>query len=551
MKIEDGLRREGVTIVFMDKMLAPLSRGKRREISERIVAMVDYDRSGEDRRELAQKVLYAQMRLATAGYSTGGRPPYGFRRWLVKEDGTRVRELAEGESVKMRGHHVVWLPGPEEEWGVIRRILEMLETMPASRVAKSLTEEGVPTPDHGRYRTDNGVRHRTSGVWHQSTIVNIARNPLLLTMVEYGRRSMGDQLRCTPDGPRELEDADFRPDNDKPRVIRNPDKDRITAPAAFEAPVDPERHQQLLAKLDERAGTQRGKPRSRDPDKNPLGGRAFDMNCGWPLYRQPYNQRFRYTCGLYQQSHGAQCSHNHVDGQTATQFMLSVVRQRVLLPGRLERFERRIRQLAAAEQRNNDSEQQLARLQASLARVEAEKEQVGKNLARARTDEQYRVIETEFDRLAEQAKSLRAQVAAAERQAGKTNNMEAAADEAIAIVHRLADLARDGDDLGKARQLFDLLNARLFLGFQPVQVKKRVLNKITGGQVTFGAAEPPVEIYQGPTARKKIKSPTAESTPGLRERRLPSPPKRTVCSGGEDKSLESLVTTSAHVARMF
>ena len=293
MKIEDGLRREGVTIVFMDKTLPPISRGKRREISERIVAMVDYDRSSEDRRELAQKVLYAQMRLATAGYSTGGRPPYGFRRWLVKEDGTRVRELTEGESVKMRGHHVVWLPGPEEQWLIIRRVLNMLETMPASRVAKALTEEGVPTPDHGRYRTDNGVRHRTSGVWHQSTVVNIARNPLLLTMVEYGRRSMGDQLRCTPDGPRELEDADFRPDNDKPRVIRNPDEHRITAPAAFEAPVDPERHQRLLSKLDERAGTQRGKPRSRDPDKNPLGGRAFDMNCGWPLYRQPYNRSFR------------------------------------------------------------------------------------------------------------------------------------------------------------------------------------------------------------------------------------------------------------------
>ena len=198
VKLEDVLRRQGVTLVFMDKTLPPLPRGKRPDIAELIMATVDYDRSAEDRRELAQKVLYAQLRLAKSGFSTGGRPPYGFRRCLVREDGTHIRQLAKGEVVKMQGHHVVWLPGPEEELAIVHRILRMLDTLPASQVAKTLTSEGVPTPDHGRYRTDKGVKHRTSGVWHQSTIANIARNPLLLAIVCYGRRSMGDQFRCTP-----------------------------------------------------------------------------------------------------------------------------------------------------------------------------------------------------------------------------------------------------------------------------------------------------------------------------------------------------------------
>src|SRR5262245_9425835 len=99
----------------------------------------------------------------------------------------------------MAGHHVVWLPGPEEELDGVRRILTMLETMPASRVAAALTAEGVPTPDADRTRTDRGVRHRTSGVWHQQTVVNVARNPLLLAVTAYGRRSMGDQLRFSPE----------------------------------------------------------------------------------------------------------------------------------------------------------------------------------------------------------------------------------------------------------------------------------------------------------------------------------------------------------------
>jgi hypothetical protein len=195
VRIENALRESGITLVFMARTLLPLKKGQRRDIGDLIVALVDYEKSGKDRRELAEKMDYAQLRLARMGFSVGGRPPYGFRRWLARENGTPVRQLADGERVRMPGHHVVWLPGPEEELAVIHRILTMLETMPASRVAAILSREGVPTPDHGRLRTDGGQRHRTSGVWSQSVITGIARNPLIVALVSYGRRSMGDQVR--------------------------------------------------------------------------------------------------------------------------------------------------------------------------------------------------------------------------------------------------------------------------------------------------------------------------------------------------------------------
>jgi hypothetical protein len=140
----------------------------------------------------------------------------------VKHDGTTVRELAEKEHVRMAGHHVVWLPTAEAELKVIRRILDMLETMPASRVAAQLTAEGVPTPDTGRWRKDRGVRHPTSGVWHQTTIVSIARNTLLVAVTRFGLRSMGDKLNFAPEGPRELEETDYRED-ERPKVIHNPE----------------------------------------------------------------------------------------------------------------------------------------------------------------------------------------------------------------------------------------------------------------------------------------------------------------------------------------
>ena len=541
INLENVLRRMGVTIVFMDRICLPLKRGKRPDISEIIVAAVDYDRSAEDRRELAQKVIFAQLHLAKRGYSTGGRPPYGFRRWLVREDGALVRELAEGERVRMRGHHVVWLSSKGAEWVVIRRILEMLEVMPGSRVAAILTNESVPTPDHDRHRTDKGVRHRTSGVWHQSMIISIARNPLLLAVVEHGRRSMGDQLRSTPDGPRELEDTDYREDSDKPKVIRNPEGSRITAPAKFDALVDVERHGQLLAKLDERGATQRGKPRSRDPNRNPLGCRVFDMNCGWPMYRETYRSNnvdtFRYKCGLYQQSHGAKCSHNHVDGPTAARFVLSCVRQRVLPPQRLQKLENRIRQLAAAEEQDRGVKQELACKRAELSEVEAQRGQASQNLARAKTDEQYEAISVVFDQLSEQASSIQAEIDVAEGQLNTASDADAAVEVAMNIIHQLAELARTSEDLGAARDLFELLNARLFLRFHQVKVKKRTLNKLASGVVTFGEAPPPIDIYEGPTSRRKIKGPAAKFAAGPNEGDSPPPTRSSTGSGEEGKSL--------------
>ncbi len=274
VKLEHTLRKAGLTLVFMDRVVPPLERGRPRDVGELIVAMLDYNSAGEFRRELAQKMIHAQITLAQAGFSTGGRAPFGFRRWLARTDGTPVRQLANREYVKMAGHHVVWLPGPVEELALIRRILELLETMPASQVAKLLTSEGVPPPDADRHRTDHGVLHPTSGVWHQTTITNIARNPLLLAVTSYGRRSMGDQLRFTPDGPRGLGEADLRSDG-QPKVIANPETDRITAKAKFEPFVDQAQHKGLLRELERRSGSQRGKPRSRTPERNPLGCRLL------------------------------------------------------------------------------------------------------------------------------------------------------------------------------------------------------------------------------------------------------------------------------------
>jgi hypothetical protein len=465
---------------------------------------MEYENAGVFRRELAQKILMAQTSLARAGFSTGGRPPYGFRRWLAASDGTPVRQLEEGERVRMAGHHVVWLPGPEEELAVIRRILQMLGEMPASRVGKILTEEGVLTPDAGRYRTDNGVRHQTSGVWHQTTIASIARNPLLLAIATYGRRSMGDQLRFTPDGPRELTDSDYHVD-ESPKVIRNPAGEQIEAPAKFDPLVELRQHMELLETLDKRAGTQRGKPRSRNPAENPLGSRIFDMNCTWSMYRTPYGKGFKYKCGLYQQTGGQECAHNHVDGPLATRFMLGVVQQRMLSPGMLPRLEERLRRMAAKEgDEKPDDLDDVAKKRMEAGELERQLDVVGGNLARAKNPAQYEAIAKNFDELKAKQKRLEEELSALESRASDQNDLEGEIRKVLAAAEALTELCSQRETLELAGQIFGLTNARLFLRFKPVPVKKRVLNKVSGGVVTLGDADPPISIYEGPTGRRKL-----------------------------------------------
>jgi Recombinase len=523
LRLENMLRESGITLVFIDRVCPPLVKGRRRDIAETIATLLDYDKSGKDRRELGEKMVFAQIRLASMGFSIGGRPPYGFRRWLAKEDGTLVRQLADRERVRMPGHHVVWYPGPEAEIAVIRRILEMLEKMPASRVAATLTAEGVPTPDWGRERTDNGIKHRTSGVWHQAVITGIARNPLIACFFAYGRRSMGDQVRFSPEGPRNLEATDRRPDG-KPKVIRNPDSSLIRKPVAvsFEPIIEPERQAKLVALLDQRGGTQRGKPRSRNPAENPLGCLIFDEDCGWPMYREPYKDTFRYKCALYQQSHGQKCAHNHVHGPTAVRFLLGCLRQRVLVPGLLAKLEQRLRGLAEEERSSStDSRSAIHAKEKALALVKAKLERAEQNLALAENKKQFDIVARVLEDLGDQQQTLEAEVAELRHTRPGETDIDGEVTAAVELLHGLTDLAAEPRNYAALGEAFRQVNVRLFLRFRKEQIKKRMLNRLAGGVVTFGSAPPPITIYQGPTSRRENKSPASSGDAGPSSLRTP------------------------------
>jgi hypothetical protein len=543
MQLENSLRRQGITIVYMGQTLLPLAIGQQQALGEQLESLIGFYEASKFRRDLARNMILSKLGSAQKGAAVGGRPPYAFRRWFVQADGVKLRELGEGEKARMAGHHVVLLPVPNDhpEMVVVRRILVLLRTMPASQVAALLTKEGVPSPDANRWRTDRGIRHKTSGVWHANTVTNIARNSLLVAICTYGRRSMGDRLRFTPTGPRELAESDFRDVMDakgrrKTKVIQNAAGAHIKTKAKFDPIVDDlEEHQELLKALDARGATQRGKPRSRNPDQNPLGGRVFDMHCGWLMYRAPHKDGFRYICGLYQQSHGQKCEHNHLDGMMASRFIAQHLRDLVVTSSRLRtKVQARVEELFKGRLAESGSPDPRVALEGQLATVKEELATVKRNLALAKTDAVFAAVSETFAELTSE-KNVLAQKLATASTRHVSEGVEAEAARAMKVLDQLPLLVSDPANLGALTRAFNLVNVKIFASFQPTQLKKRVVNRLSGGVVTFGTAEPPVALYEGPTARKRIKSEVAAAIAVQSGEDVPLP--GPVGSGREGKSL--------------
>jgi hypothetical protein len=208
----------------------------------------------------------------------------------------------------------------------------------------------------------------------------------------------------------------------------------------------------------------------------------------------------------------------------------------------LSKAENRLRELAAQEETNREAERQLADLQAQLAAVQAQLQTVSSNLALAKTPAQFEAVSVTFDQLKAQESDLGRRVSELESRAGQIPDAEAAVSAAMTAVRRLTELVSGQDGLKLAGEAFSLANARLFLRFQPVQVKKRLLNKVAGGVVVFGAAPDPIETYHGPTGRRG-QNYNGSITLGEVEPGKPgptSPPDNSIGSGLEEKSLRNV-----------
>ena len=220
----------------------------------------------------------------------------------------------------------------------------------------------------------------------------------------------------------------------------------MTSNAHGPAIIDNEHADRLQQILDARAGTQSGKLRSRDPSKNPLGARIFDMNCNWPMYRVPNRESFCYKCGLYMQSQPHLCHHNWIDGPTATKIALAVLRQELMVPDMITQLEKRLRDRVDASQQTQRNEKVLAVRQKELANVRRQLEDAKRNAALAKSPELFEDISRIYDELKANEAQLAQECTKARSHSQSSETMMRAIDTAIESIKRFPSQAEDPEN---------------------------------------------------------------------------------------------------------
>jgi len=218
--MESKLRIDGVALVYQGKFLGPAT-GQGIGIADDITSLVDYYASHQFLVDLAVQMVFTKNRLAKEAYSGGGRAPYGFQRALYDPATGKWELLPDGRSITHGNRHVVWVPGDPEKIGHWLKMLELKEQgWGYKRIATWMNEQGIPSPDAGRTRTDHGVKHLVSGRWNGTTVKHLLENRTILGILDVGRRSEGKKRRTGPDGPRVLNDGDLNAER-QPKRIRN------------------------------------------------------------------------------------------------------------------------------------------------------------------------------------------------------------------------------------------------------------------------------------------------------------------------------------------
>ncbi|MGD0307247.1 MAG: recombinase family protein, partial [Candidatus Acidiferrales bacterium] len=121
--------------------------------------------AGEYSRELGNKVLAGQKRLARLGFKQGGRAGYGLRRLLVGPSRTPKQELAFGERKSIATDRVVLVPGPTDEVECVREIFRML------------VSEGRAVYAIARELNRRRIRYTSESKWDYQAVIRILTRP--------------------------------------------------------------------------------------------------------------------------------------------------------------------------------------------------------------------------------------------------------------------------------------------------------------------------------------------------------------------------------------
>jgi hypothetical protein len=501
-QIEKRLLQAGVTIVLSDAVVPPIRRGEQNILRD-LELLLAYYQGGEELRKHAERVLLFQRVLAEGGYRVGGNAPYGFGRVLVDAGGNVLEELPPGKTVRQPGCHVRVAPKDPEKIAVWLQILEWkAKGRGAKWIAGELNDRGVPSPDAGRTRTDHGVKHYVSGKWNPNTVAELCRNPIILGVQEYGKRSEGKIRRLGSGGPRLLEEDKDLSEKGQPRVVIN-DPSLRTSRRVGEVKFDPGRWEAIQLQMDERGETQRGVARAKDPARYPLACLLVDLSdgCGSVLYGRTTDGRAVYSCGRYMRTAGAECARNSIDAEAMLRFTLRTLKQLVDRGGNRDKLRQKLLERAKREAREPAADPrlaELARLKARRADLLEQRATIEHRMARERDDDLYAALTRQFSTAKAELAAVEDSVRRleAEQPAETARSPEAQAESALGLLDDVTRVAGNPAARAEVRPLLQRLGVRIGLSFvSAIKGKKRVVQRLMSGRMVFGGRPLPVPLF--------------------------------------------------------
>jgi DNA invertase Pin-like site-specific DNA recombinase len=496
--LENELLLAGITIVFHNRVANPRDRGMR-YVAEDVQQLFEYHQSGQFLADHAERILRARATLADRGCWAGGPAPYGFGRVLVDAQGNKVLELAEGMSVRQEGCHVRIVPTDEVKIRVWLQILDWYANhgWGLKKIARHLNELGIPSSRAGKVCCIRGKTQTVPGRWDHRQVGRLIENRAIIGEVEFGKNSTGAHRRLSAQGPRLLTDAE-RDETGRPRKTKSDPVDRIVAPGGSEAAVSRDLFEACQQQRRERGASQRGIRRS-SPAEYPLSTRIYDWSqgCQSLMYGDKKRGRRRYVCSKYLESKCKECHHHFVDADAALRFSLAVLRQRVVqLGGRVE-VRKRLTKLAMTEggAPASNRQREIALAEQRVQNLEQELKVISKNLARA--DELYPIVKGEYESARREVEKQQRRLGDLRAQMETQNDQSSPEDQvgsALKLLDQLERVAANPEAREAVSQLLAKLDFRIAFRFEPNLRKPRPSRIPVAGMITIGNPDSPIRV---------------------------------------------------------
>lgn len=521
--------------MLSNRVAPPRERG-RPDIADDMQMYVEYFQSGEFLIALAERVLDGHRNRAQEGFRTGGDPPYGFIRVLVDRNGNELEELPKGKIVRQDGCHVRIKPKDEAKIQVWLLILDLKHKgWGAKRITNHLNNLNIPSPNAGRTRKDQGVKHYVTGKWSHRTVLELCENAAIIGMQDYGKRSEGKFRRFDGNRHRILHESD-RIDENAIRLVKNSDDKLIKRSIQIEPCYDPAKWQEIQRQTEERGKSQRGISRAKDPTKYPLSTRVIDLTdgCGSIMYGREHGGKRVYICGRYSRTSGAECHNNEVDGEALLAMVTGFMRQTIELVGGRDKIRKRMEQFVdvSPSQAASSLQNELAGLEIRKSQLQNDLKVAGGNFALAPSDQIRQMVAHRIEAMNLQLEEAEARIHELSRTAAPPQDADGGVEAAMHLLDQFNEALADPNARQQLIDMIKLMNMQVGLKFvEGIRGKKQKIRRLAGGALYFGSTPLPIPLHGKDNCQHGSSS---EESPNPAEDSPADLPKSTKAVGGED-----------------